>query len=147
MQVYLFADLLRTRLQAEQPRRVQELHWGAAWSDEHGLDDDAVRQARRPPGATRPSANWDGPGNWPTWPGTKRAIAGPRPPVLDDLRLADGLTTLQNVVKHAQAGRVQVELPCDGGHAFLRVSDDGCGFAAEARPDQGASEGRTDCGA
>ena len=91
---YLFADLLRTRLQAEQPRRVQELHWAAAWSDEHGLDDDAVRQARRPPGATRPSANWDGPGNWPTWPWTKRAIAGPRPPVLDDLRLADGLTSL-----------------------------------------------------
>ena len=30
--------------------------------------------------------------------------------------------TLQNVVKHAQAGRVQVKLPCDGGHAFLRVS-------------------------
>ena len=30
---YLFADLLRTRLQAEQPRRVQELHWAAAWSD------------------------------------------------------------------------------------------------------------------
>ena len=55
--------------------------------------------------------------------------------------------TLQNVVKHLQAGRVQVELPCDGGHAFLRVSDDGCGFAAEARPDRGASEGRTDCGA
>jgi LuxR family transcriptional regulator, maltose regulon positive regulatory protein len=43
---HLFADLLRARLQAEQPGRVQELHRAAAaWSDEHDLGDDAVRHA------------------------------------------------------------------------------------------------------
>ncbi len=85
----------------------------------------------------------------------RAAIADLRPPVLDDLGMADGLTqlgpfgraarylggrrrmpvpehaeialyriaqqTLQNVVKHARADRVQVDLPRDGGHAFLRV--------------------------
>jgi LuxR family transcriptional regulator, maltose regulon positive regulatory protein len=43
---HLFADLLRARLQAEQPGRVQALHRAAAaWSEEHGLADDAVRHA------------------------------------------------------------------------------------------------------
>src|SRR5205823_9762049 len=43
---HLFADLLRTRLQAEQPGRVQALHRAAAaWCDEHDLADDAVRHA------------------------------------------------------------------------------------------------------
>src|SRR3984957_4684054 len=44
---HLFADLLRARLQAEQPpERVQALHRAAAaWSQEHGLADDAVRHA------------------------------------------------------------------------------------------------------
>ena len=43
---HLFADLLRARLQAEQPERVQGLHRAAAaWSDEHDLADDAVRHA------------------------------------------------------------------------------------------------------
>jgi LuxR family transcriptional regulator, maltose regulon positive regulatory protein len=43
---HLFADLLRARLQAEQPGRVPELHLAAAaWSEEHGLADDAVRHA------------------------------------------------------------------------------------------------------
>jgi LuxR family transcriptional regulator, maltose regulon positive regulatory protein len=43
---HLFADLLRTRLQRDQPGRVRELHRNAAaWSDEHGLADDAVRHA------------------------------------------------------------------------------------------------------
>jgi LuxR family transcriptional regulator, maltose regulon positive regulatory protein len=42
----LFADLLRARLQAEQPGRVRVLHRAAAaWSDEHDLADDAVRHA------------------------------------------------------------------------------------------------------
>jgi LuxR family transcriptional regulator, maltose regulon positive regulatory protein len=42
----LFADLLRARLQAEQPGRVQALHRAAAaWCDEHDLADDAVRHA------------------------------------------------------------------------------------------------------
>jgi LuxR family transcriptional regulator, maltose regulon positive regulatory protein len=42
----LFADLLRARLEQEQPGRVQELHRAAAgWSDEHDLGDDAVRHA------------------------------------------------------------------------------------------------------
>jgi len=41
---HLFADLLRVRLQAEQPTRVQALHRSAAaWYDEHDLTDDAVR--------------------------------------------------------------------------------------------------------
>jgi len=43
---HLFADLLRTRLQAEQPGRVQALHRAAAaWCEEHDLADDAVRHA------------------------------------------------------------------------------------------------------
>ena len=43
---HLFADLLRARLQAEQPGRVPALHRAAAaWSQEHGLADDAVRHA------------------------------------------------------------------------------------------------------
>ena len=43
---HLFADLLRARLEREQPGRMQELHRAAAaWSDEHDLGDDAVRHA------------------------------------------------------------------------------------------------------
>jgi len=43
---HLFADLLRARLQAEQPGRVAVLHHNAAaWYEEHGLADDAVRHA------------------------------------------------------------------------------------------------------
>jgi LuxR family transcriptional regulator, maltose regulon positive regulatory protein len=42
----LFADLLRARLQAEQPGRVPHLHRNAAaWYEEHGLADDAIRHA------------------------------------------------------------------------------------------------------
>jgi LuxR family maltose regulon positive regulatory protein len=43
---HLFADLLRARLDQEQPGRAQELHRAAAaWSDEHDLGNDAVRHA------------------------------------------------------------------------------------------------------
>jgi len=43
---HLFADLLRARLQAEQPGRVRALHRAAAaWCEEHDLADDAVRHA------------------------------------------------------------------------------------------------------
>ena len=43
---HLFADLLRARLQAEQPGEVPELHRNAAsWCQEHKLPDDAVRHA------------------------------------------------------------------------------------------------------
>jgi LuxR family maltose regulon positive regulatory protein len=43
---HLFADLLRARLAREQPERVVELHRaGAAWCQEHGLVDDAIRHA------------------------------------------------------------------------------------------------------
>ncbi len=43
---HLFADLLRSRLQQQQPDRLAELHRNAAaWSAEHGLADDAVRHA------------------------------------------------------------------------------------------------------
>jgi LuxR family maltose regulon positive regulatory protein len=43
---HLFADLLRARLQAEQPARVQALHRAAAgWCEEHDLADDAVRHS------------------------------------------------------------------------------------------------------
>jgi LuxR family transcriptional regulator, maltose regulon positive regulatory protein len=43
---HLFADLLRARLQAEQPGRVPALHRAAAaWCEEHDLADDAVRHA------------------------------------------------------------------------------------------------------
>ncbi len=42
----LFADLLRGRLQQEQPGRVSELHRNAAaWYAERGLADDAIRHA------------------------------------------------------------------------------------------------------
>ena len=42
----LFADLLRARLQQELPDRVPALHRNAAaWYEEHGLADDAVRHA------------------------------------------------------------------------------------------------------
>jgi LuxR family maltose regulon positive regulatory protein len=43
---HLFADLLRARLQQEQPSRLLELHHGAAaWYAERGLADDAIRHA------------------------------------------------------------------------------------------------------
>ncbi|HEY7431182.1 MAG TPA: hypothetical protein VH641_10670 [Streptosporangiaceae bacterium] len=43
---HLFADLLRARLRAEQPSRVQALHRAAArWCEDHNLADDAVRHA------------------------------------------------------------------------------------------------------
>ncbi|HWN00085.1 MAG TPA: AAA family ATPase, partial [Streptosporangiaceae bacterium] len=43
---HLFADLLCARLQQQQPGRVRVLHSNAAaWSDKHGLPDDAVRHA------------------------------------------------------------------------------------------------------
>jgi LuxR family transcriptional regulator, maltose regulon positive regulatory protein len=43
---HLFADLLRARLQQQQPGRIPVLHRAAAaWSQEHGLADDAVRHA------------------------------------------------------------------------------------------------------
>ena len=43
---YLFADLLRARLQQEHPDRLAALHRNAAaWSEEHGLAGDAVRHA------------------------------------------------------------------------------------------------------
>jgi ATP/maltotriose-dependent transcriptional regulator MalT len=43
---HLFADLLRARLKAEQPERVQGLHRAAAaWYDRHDLADEAVRHA------------------------------------------------------------------------------------------------------
>ena len=42
----LFADLLRARLQAEQPGRLAQLHRNAAaWHEQHGLADDAIRHA------------------------------------------------------------------------------------------------------
>jgi LuxR family transcriptional regulator, maltose regulon positive regulatory protein len=42
----LFADLLRARLQQQQPERVPELHRAAAaWCEQHGLVDDAIRHA------------------------------------------------------------------------------------------------------
>ena len=43
---HLFADLLRARLQQERPGQVVQLHRNAAaWCEEHGLPDDAVRHA------------------------------------------------------------------------------------------------------
>jgi LuxR family transcriptional regulator, maltose regulon positive regulatory protein len=43
---HLFADLLRARLDAEQPGRARDLHSLAArWHEEHGLTDDAIRHA------------------------------------------------------------------------------------------------------
>ena len=43
---HLFADLLRARLQAEQPRRVAQLHRNAAaWCQEHGLADEVIMHA------------------------------------------------------------------------------------------------------
>ena len=43
---HLFADLLHARLREEQPGRVGQLHGNAAaWCQEHGLADDAIRHA------------------------------------------------------------------------------------------------------
>jgi LuxR family transcriptional regulator, maltose regulon positive regulatory protein len=43
---HLFADLLRVRLQQQRPGRVPALHRAAAaWCEDHGLADDAVRHA------------------------------------------------------------------------------------------------------
>jgi LuxR family maltose regulon positive regulatory protein len=43
---HLFADLLRARLQAEQPSRAAQLHRNAAaWYDDHEMTDDAIRHA------------------------------------------------------------------------------------------------------
>ena len=43
---HLFADLLRARLQQEQPGRAAQLHRNAAaWYDEHEMADDAIRHA------------------------------------------------------------------------------------------------------
>ena len=43
---HLFADLLRARLQQEQPGRAAQLHRNAAaWYEEHGLADDAIGHA------------------------------------------------------------------------------------------------------
>jgi ATP/maltotriose-dependent transcriptional regulator MalT len=43
---HLFADLLRARLQEQQPARLAELHRNAAiWFEQHGLADEAVRHA------------------------------------------------------------------------------------------------------
>ena len=43
---HLFADLLRARLRQQQPGRPPTLHHNAAaWCEEHGLADDAVRHA------------------------------------------------------------------------------------------------------
>ena len=43
---HLFADLLRARLLQEQPGRAAQLHRNAAaWCEEHGLADDAIRHA------------------------------------------------------------------------------------------------------
>jgi LuxR family maltose regulon positive regulatory protein len=43
---HLFADLLRARLHQQRPERVPELHQAAAaWSERHGLVDDAIRHA------------------------------------------------------------------------------------------------------
>jgi two-component system, NarL family, sensor kinase len=115
------------------------------------------------------------------------ALAGLRPPVLEDLGLADALASLarsiaqvpvsviaddcrlpehmeialyriaqealQNVVKHAGATSVRVDLRCDlsrdtghstgrnTGRALLRVSDDGHGFDTGARDPDPASYG------
>jgi signal transduction histidine kinase len=108
----------------------------------------------------------------------RAAIGGLRPPVLDDLGLADGLASLarsiaqvpvrvtgsdctdcplpehvvialyriaqealQNVVKHAQASRAEVELRCDTSRVVLRVTDDGQGFDIGARSDGETSYG------
>jgi LuxR family transcriptional regulator, maltose regulon positive regulatory protein len=49
---HLFADLLRARLAHEQGERVPELHRNAAaWCQEHGLSDEAVRHALAAGGA------------------------------------------------------------------------------------------------
>jgi LuxR family maltose regulon positive regulatory protein len=43
---HLFADLLRVRLQQEQPQRIRTLQGAAAnWHEAHGLIDDAIRHA------------------------------------------------------------------------------------------------------
>ena len=54
---HLFADLLQARLQQRRPGRMAELHQAAAaWCEQHGLGDDAIRHAlacEDPEGAAR----------------------------------------------------------------------------------------------
>src|SRR5262249_19826730 len=88
---HLFADLLRARLQAEQPGRVQALHAAAAaWCEEHGLSDDAVRHALADGGpawaARLVGTNVEGPLGRPAgaalrgwlWPLPAKAVGGRR---------------------------------------------------------------------
>ena len=104
-------------------RGRRELGWARELAD-LALDEEGHRR----PAASRPRR--PGPGRWADQPGpfdrAARYLGGRRRmPVPEHAEIALYRTageTLQNVVKHAQAGRVQVKLPCDGGHAFLRVS-------------------------
>ncbi|MCD4748166.1 MAG: ATP-binding protein, partial [Thermoanaerobaculales bacterium] len=45
--------------------------------------------------------------------------------------------SLHNVVRHADAQNVQIELSSDGSRLRLRIADDGAGFDAEADPHEG----------
>jgi two-component system NarL family sensor kinase len=111
---------------------------------------------------------------------TRLAIAGLRPPVLDDLGLAASLESLgrsfpqldvqveavscriaehvetavyrtaqealQNVVKHARARAVRVQLSVQDDHVLLEVRDDGQGLAAAAQARTGGSADPTGFG-
>lgn len=50
----------------------------------------------------------------------------------DDVLFSAARELLSNVVKHAQARTVRVELARWGEHAVLDVTDDGCGISREA---------------
>jgi len=64
---HLFADLLRARLAHEQPTRVPELHRAAAaWHEERGFADDAVRHAMAA-GETGWAARRPARVSWPCW--------------------------------------------------------------------------------
>ena len=106
---------------------------------------------------------------------TRNAIAGLRPPVLDDLGLAASLESLarsiplpnlqvetvatvlpehveiavyriaqealQNIMKHASAGHVQLRLTVATGAVVLEISDDGVGFDPSTMPEQAGPAG------
>jgi two-component system, NarL family, sensor kinase len=59
---------------------------------------------------------------------------GDLPPPVEGLFFRAAQEALRNVVKHAGAQRVEVEVARRNGRAILRVEDDGSGFEVDGRP-------------
>ena len=62
-------------------------------------------------------------------------IVDPLPPHVASCLYRIVQESLTNVMKHAQATRVEIELTCDGQEVTLSVQDDGIGFTLDERQD------------